>query len=98
MDNPVLRVCTNQRLGEVPSCAGNGSRRLIAALRREISARQLDWIVAESVCLGHCRVGPNLKAVPGGPLLNGCRPEGVAALIDGLLETWPAVRPLRPPE
>lgn len=85
---PTLFVCTNRRLGATGSCAAGGSVDLVAALRAELSRQSLHWQVAESVCLGHCADGPNLKAAPGGPLLGKCRAGDAAAIIDRLRATW----------
>lgn len=88
---PTLFVCTNRRQGGTGSCAGaGGGLPLLMALRDECEARGLRWQVSPSVCLGHCAGGPNIKAAPAGPLLQGCRPDRVAALVDQLLAAgWP---------
>jgi (2Fe-2S) ferredoxin len=84
-----LLVCGTFRMNlTTPSCAAGGGLQLMDALRSELLARGLGWTVARSVCLGHCTIGPNLKA-RGGPLLHGCRPETAAAIIDRLLVEWP---------
>ncbi len=85
---PVLFVCTHRRMGCAGSCAGSGALELCVELRRIIAERGLGWAVETSGCLGDCGLGPNLKAAPGGPLLQGCRPERAEELIDQLLTEW----------
>lgn len=85
-----LLVCGTFRMNlTTPSCAAGGGLQLMDALRGEVAARGLAWTVARSVCLGHCTIGPNLKA-RGGPMLHHCRPETAAAIVDRLLADWPA--------
>jgi (2Fe-2S) ferredoxin len=84
---PVLFVCTNRRMG-AGSCAARSALALCDELRRVIAERGLGWAVEASACMGHCALGPNLKAAPGGPLLHGCKPEQAEELIDRLQAEW----------
>jgi (2Fe-2S) ferredoxin len=89
-DVPTLLVCANHRLGtNAGSCAGGGGGIALAeALRTHLAERGLGWNVAVTGCLGYCRLGPNIKAAPGGPFLHGCQPDQAEALVDRLLTQW----------
>lgn len=82
-----MRICTNLRAGDIlPSCGARGSKELAKALRNELEKRG-DFIQMETVhCLGRCHIGPTIKLLPGGPFLQGARPDQAAELMD-LLET-----------
>jgi len=87
---PTLFLCMNRRLGTSGSCAAGGNDRLFEALKREIAARHLPWLVVANPCMGHCAEGPNLKAAPCGPFLERCDPDDAAKVIDRLLGSgWP---------
>jgi hypothetical protein len=83
----MLRVCTQFRPGMAACCADGGSASLLAALRREVARRGLDWTVEATCCLGHCTMGPNVKAAPGGPMLHRCR--SVEDVLGRLPADWP---------
>lgn len=85
---PTLLVCNHRRRG-AGSCAATGGEPLRDALIAAVAARGLDWRVSGTGCLGHCALGPNLKAAPGGPVLHGCRADQADQLIDRLLPHWP---------
>ncbi len=83
-----LLVCGTFRMNLTsPSCAAGGSERLMQSLRDELAARSLPWTVGRSVCLGHCTIGPNIKA-RGGPMLHHCRAEDAAAIVARLVAEW----------
>lgn len=84
---PTLLVCTHRRLG-AGSCGGSGSESLRDTLLVEVAARGLGWRVETVGCLGHCANGPNLKAVPGGPLVHASQTEPVDELVGRLLAEW----------
>lgn len=83
-----IYVCTHHRFGVNASCGVAGSPALVEALRAEIALRRLDWVVATNTCMGHCTIGPNLKAVPGGPMLHHCTTDKASALLDQLMRDW----------
>ena len=87
---PSLNVCIHRRLG-AGSCAGSGAGRLLDALRREIATRGLQWQVQPSRCLGHCLLGPNVKAAPNGRLLHQC--HDAASVVEQLCRSWSADAP-----
>lgn len=62
------------------SCAGQGAHKVLKALRASDAVRSGEVEVRESVCLGYCGEGPNVK-VMGGAFHHGVGPEGVPALI-----------------
>ena len=68
---PTLFICVNRRRG-AGSCSGGGAYEVMAVLRAEIETRGLGWDIRLAPCLGHCALGPNIKASPNGPLLHGC--------------------------
>ncbi|MBX9635157.1 MAG: (2Fe-2S) ferredoxin domain-containing protein [Magnetospirillum sp.] len=88
-DAPKLLICTHRRLGAAGSCGAGGGEELSDALRQHIAQHGLGWSVMETGCLGHCAYGPNLKAVPNGPMLHHCRAENSAMLMQRLLAEWP---------
>ena len=88
MTDRILYVCVNDRFGVSASCASGGSRALIARLREELYQRELDWAVMESRCMGQCMHGPNVKAAPGGRLLQHCGPDLVSRAVEMLEDSW----------
>lgn len=66
-----LRVCRNTRWGDKPSCGGRGSEHVLLALADAVRRAGLDAAVEETVCLGHCGKGPNVKILPGGAVCHG---------------------------
>ncbi|MBI5166032.1 MAG: (2Fe-2S) ferredoxin domain-containing protein [Magnetospirillum sp.] len=82
-----LYVCRHLRWHMDASCANGGADLLVEALHRELAARGLDWAVIDSVCLGYCAMGPNIKA-RGGPLLHHCKASKAADIVDRLLRDW----------
>lgn len=76
-----LFICVNRRPIGQPSCGGRDSAQLADWLEAEIDRRGLDIPVERLVCMGHCRVGPNVK-VKAGPMIHGATRETLAALLD----------------
>ena len=63
-----LVVCVNERLGAgQKSCAGSGSRELIAIFKQRFAQLGLDFEITEQVCLGRCVEGIAMRIAPGGP-------------------------------
>lgn len=63
------------------SCAGQGAHKVLKALRASDAVRSGEVEVRESVCLGYCGEGPNVK-VMGGAFHNGVTPDCVEHLIE----------------
>ncbi len=80
-----LRVCIHYRVGQ-SSCAGRGSEKILKELRRLIETSGSNWKVEESVCLGHCQKGPNVKGAPGGPILHQC--QDAQSVLDRIEQEW----------
>ncbi len=71
-----ILICTNHRANpSQPSCATSGSETLASRLEQYIATRQLNIQLERGGCLGQCTEGPNLKLVPGGPLLSHLTPD-----------------------
>lgn len=71
-----ILICTNHRANpSQPSCAARGSETLAQRLAQFIATHQLDIRLERGGCLGQCTDGPNLKLVPGGPLLSHLSPN-----------------------
>lgn len=86
-DPIILLVCSHRRLGS-GACGNTDGFALAGALRLAIKNQGLDWQVQTTGCLGQCGDGPNIKASPGGPFVNGCTPDGAEATVARLLATW----------
>ena len=77
-------VCTNFRpFTTQPSCAQRGSKELLDWLEDEIRERGLNCQVEQSVCLGHCPVGPNVRLL-GGDFYHESTREKLIPLLDSL--------------
>jgi len=85
--DPTLRICTHSRISPTASCAGNGSLALLADLRQVIAQTGSPWLVEESLCLGHCHSGPNVKGAPGGPILHRC--TSARSVLERMADEWP---------
>ncbi len=76
-------VCTNDRGGARKSCADGESRRVRAALKREIHDR--GWKgkvrVSQSGCLGLCGQGPNVLFYPQKIWFAGTTPDDVGQIV-----------------
>lgn len=88
---PQIYACTNLRIGG-RSCAGQahgqalgqGAFDVIKALRLA-AARTGDAVdVKDSVCMGYCQDGPNVKVL-GGSFHHGVTPEDAQSIIDEAL-------------
>ena len=78
-------VCINERFHpSKPSCAGRGSREMLALLRARLDAASLPVEVRELHCFGRCELGPNVRIAPGGAFFHGvdaaCVDEIVSAV------------------
>lgn len=80
---PELFVCTNLRMSGA-SCAGRGSHDLLQALRTNARVKDGTVSVRESVCMGYCDQGPNVK-VMGGAFHHGQSADGVEDLLDAAI-------------
>ena len=76
---PEIYVCTNLRLSG-KSCAGHGASGVLKALRREAAVKDGDVVVRESVCMGYCGEGPNVKIL-GGAFHHGVAPTAAGGLV-----------------
>ncbi|MCB1691911.1 MAG: (2Fe-2S) ferredoxin domain-containing protein [Pseudomonadales bacterium] len=77
-----LIACVNFRpFSGQPSCAGRGSKELIAWLEAEIARREIDVSVERIVCMGHCPHGPNFR-VWGGEFVHHADEEKLGELLD----------------
>jgi NADH:ubiquinone oxidoreductase subunit E len=86
-----LVVCVNERLGlGVKSCAGSGSRQLIELIRQQLAERNLDYVVDEQVCLGHCEQDIALRIAPGGPFFLQVVRQDIPHIIEQLERFTPA--------
>jgi len=76
-------VCTNLRTGR-NSCAQRKSKAILGALQSRCDAQVKTggaWVeVLDSVCMGYCDDGPNVKIV-GGALLHGVGVDDVDAIL-----------------
>ena len=62
-----LFVCSNARSSGKPACGPRGGDALVAAVQRELLARDaLDVLVTACDCLGPCFDGPNAVVYPDG--------------------------------
>ncbi|TVQ97254.1 MAG: (2Fe-2S) ferredoxin domain-containing protein [Deltaproteobacteria bacterium] len=89
-------VCTNERPpDDLPSCAPNGAREVLDALRAAARRRGLrvEVQITPTGCLGWCHAeGTTVAAWPAGRFHRHVRPTDAEALLDHLL----AERPARP--
>jgi NADH:ubiquinone oxidoreductase subunit E len=80
-----LVVCVNERLGaQQKSCAGSGSRELIALLKQRFVQENMDIAVDEQVCLGRCAEGIAMRIAPGGPFFTQVTEKNIPAIIKAL--------------
>ncbi|MEG3619260.1 (2Fe-2S) ferredoxin domain-containing protein [Magnetovibrio sp. PR-2] len=77
-------VCTNLRMSG-NSCAGSQSKALLKAMQDRADARTLDdhplISVKESVCMGYCGEGPNVKII-GGDFYHEVELDQIDAILD----------------
>lgn len=76
---PKIYVCTNLRISG-KSCASQGAAKVLAALGREPAVQDGRVQVLDSVCMGYCGEGPNVKIIGGG-FHHGAQAEDAAALV-----------------
>lgn len=81
---PEIYVCTNLRISG-SSCASQGAAAVIQALRAERGVQDGKVLVRESVCMGYCGEGPNVKIL-GGDFLHGAVPGDAATLVEQALQ------------
>lgn len=84
---PEIYVCTNLRMSGA-SCAGRGSHDVLGALRKCTRAQDGTVSVRETVCLGYCDQGPNVK-VMGGEFYHEQSPDDAEALLDAAVAARP---------
>jgi (2Fe-2S) ferredoxin len=81
-----LFVCTNSRSSGKPACGPRGGDALVAAVQRELLARNaVDVLVTACDCLGPCFDGPNAVIYPDGVWYAGLVPADAPALADHLV-------------
>jgi NADH:ubiquinone oxidoreductase subunit E len=76
---PEIFVCTNLRLSG-GSCSGQGALGVLKALRRQAAVKDKRVTVKESVCMGYCGRGPNVK-IMGGNFHHDVSPDAAEALV-----------------
>lgn len=76
---PEIYVCTNLRMSGA-SCAGQGAHDVLKALRARPAVLGGDVSVRDSVCMGYCGKGPNVK-IMGGDFHHGVAPDDAESLI-----------------
>jgi (2Fe-2S) ferredoxin len=72
-------VCTNLRLSG-GSCSGQGAFEVLRALRTEPEVINGTIAVLESVCMGYCGEGPNVKILSG-DFYHDVKPADAAKLV-----------------
>ena len=82
-------VCTNLRLSG-QSCASRESKAVLKALQNRADERVLDGHplveVKQSVCMGYCGEGPNVKII-GGDFFHGVGESDLDAILDAAEQT-----------
>jgi len=80
MTYPVkIYVCTNLQLSR-GSCSGQGAFEVLKALRAQPEVKDGTVLVLESVCMGYCGEGPNVKII-GGNFYHAVKPSDAAGLV-----------------
>lgn len=76
---PEIYVCTNLRLSG-NSCAGRGAFDVLKALRQQPQVEDGSVVVQDSVCMGYCNEGPNVKII-GAAFRHGVTPADAGSLV-----------------
>jgi NADH:ubiquinone oxidoreductase subunit E len=77
-----LLVCTNFRANpNQPSCAGRGSKQIMLDLALQLQQQNVKIKVEESMCMGYCKIGPNLRLAPNGEFFHAVSEEKLTAII-----------------
>jgi (2Fe-2S) ferredoxin len=85
-----LFVCTNGRSSGKPACGPRGGDALVAAVQRELLARnETDVLVTACGCLGPCFDGPNAVVYPDGVWYAGLVATDAAKITDHLVDGTP---------
>ncbi|MCR4377124.1 MAG: (2Fe-2S) ferredoxin domain-containing protein [Rhodospirillales bacterium] len=80
MTNPVkIYVCTNLQFSS-RSCSGQGAFEVLKALRAQPEVKDGTVSVLESVCMGYCGDGPNVKIIGGG-FYHAVKPSDAVGLV-----------------
>lgn len=81
-----LFVCTCSRGKKKDCCAGFGSKKTLARLKKRVKERKLSGLVRvyPSGCLGECEKGPNVLSFPDGTWSRKVSPDDVDELLDGI--------------
>jgi (2Fe-2S) ferredoxin len=81
-----LFVCTNGRGAGKPPCGPRGGEALMAAVQRELLAREVtDVLVTPCGCLGPCFDGPNAVIYPDGAWYAGLEVGDARQLAEHLI-------------
>jgi (2Fe-2S) ferredoxin len=82
-----LFVCSNGRSAGKPACGPRGGDALLAAVQRELLARNAsDVLVTACECLGPCFDGPNAVVYPDGVWYAGLDAADAPRLVDHLID------------
>ncbi len=78
-------ICVNRALrGDMPSCAGRGSKVIAQKLEQVLDERNVPLKVEMIQCFGFCSRGPNIRLV-GGPFRHNVKLEEVEEIADWLI-------------
>lgn len=81
-----LFVCTCVRGKKKECCAGFGSKKTLARLKKRVKERKLSGLVRvyPSGCLGECEKGPNVLSFPDGTWSRKVMPDDVDEILDAI--------------
>ena len=76
-------ACQQEKPGNAPCCAGQGSQQVLEALRKELAAQGLLGEVQVTTCgsLGMCGRGPNMVVYPEGVWYSNVQVADVPELV-----------------